>query len=735
MLSSFRNSCYVVSSSRTHVPINICILHGSLCCWLYGSAFELIPLDVLSVKVKNLVLDALWLKFVGSHLFFNMHVHVLGLSSLAAMATFSEDPAEGIDEVELDLFSEDDEHRVFAEQFGIVPAAEESDEFPPFEMRYNSEASSVSSGALCQSALTPTRSPNSSSSSTSSPDSATTSTETHSSSTSLPPDNLDGYKRRRLFGKQNHSQNTTHLNSVDGFAFDMHPACKKYESCSTSRRSTIRKRVCQGKYRLLTDLKRLGIIQIEHNPPIVWAPGEKSERLASNTLDEQYFRKIAHDRTRHVEDRGYALWWLAQNSKDATNSTGSSQREMRIQGAPTVLLTYQDSTFVIEPQTVQLPAHSVCSGESSALEQLQCFRLPEVLRMLRDHPTVTKLRAGLRDLAVRTCNAIHMSKYSLSIELCTKTWREKAVLRVHAHLWLQLKMKTFHISEAVVCGSTPFINWTTLAYMAGASSRSMAASMAGSFYCCVPKLSTIVSETTAYAWVDYPVKDMWITSLYAAGKISSDVAEAGYLKTVSRAQQNISQLAFVEASRRKVAQQAAWELNESILRSKQKPWKPIPRVQQWRDQYSGFRSRYKFLVLDGPSSTGKTRYALDQYHIGQMLYTDCSMGIPNLREFDSDKHCAILFDELSPRAALTLKKCLQASNDTVQLGASPTMSHAYSLHLFKVAMVICCNNWQEQLVSLTTSEVEWLTTNCFYVAVDGPLWLDEPSGGESSTPP
>jgi hypothetical protein len=32
-----------------------------------------------------------------------------------------------------------------------------------------------------------------------------------------------------------------------------------------------------------------------------------------------------------------------------------------------------------------------------------------------------------------------------------------------------------------------------LAYMAGASSRSMAASMAGSFYCCVPKLSTMVS--------------------------------------------------------------------------------------------------------------------------------------------------------------------------------------------------------------------------------------------------
>jgi hypothetical protein len=408
---------------------------------------------------------------------------------------------------------------------------------------------------------------------------------------------------------------------------------------------------------------------------------------------------------------------------------------MRIQGVPSALLTYQDASFVIDPQTVQLPANSLRSGESSALEQLQCLSMPEILCVLRDHPTVAKLKAGLHDVAVRTCNGIRMSKYSFSIEICTKTWREKAVLRVHAHLWLQLKMTTFFISEAVVCGSTPFINWTTLTYMAGANSRSMAASMAGSFYCCVEKLSTIVSETTAQAWVDYPVKDMWITSLYSAGKIRADVAEAGYLKTVNRAQQNISQLEFIETSRREMAQKAAWERNESILRSMQKPWKPIAQVQQWRNQYSQLRSRYKFLVLDGPSSTGKTRYAFDQYGIGQMLYTDCFMGIPNLRDFDNNKHCAILFDELSPKAALTLKKCLQASNDTVMLGASPTMSHAYSLHLFKVAMVICCNNWQEQLVSLTASEVEWLTTNCFYIAVDRPLWLDDSIGGESCTPP
>jgi hypothetical protein len=126
----------------------------------------------------------------------------------------------------------------------------------------------------------------------------------------------------------------------------------------------------------------------------------------------------------------------------ATATIGPSQQEMRIQGVPTVLLTYQDGSLVIDPETVQLPANRVRSCESSTLEQLKCCSLADILRFLRDHPTVLTLRAGLLDLAVRTCNTIHTSKYSFCIELSMKTWQEKGALRVHAHLWLQLKMRT-----------------------------------------------------------------------------------------------------------------------------------------------------------------------------------------------------------------------------------------------------------------------------------------------------
>jgi len=673
--------------------------------------------------------------FLG-FVFFSLHVHVHGFSILEAMTSVSVYPGDEFDEDSEALsYTEYDEHREFAAHFGVEKSDDESPGIDLVQLPCQSVASTASGSPSSSSANTPTKLPIKASSDTPSPESATTNASTPSPSASMPRRDLDGYKRRRMVGKQKDPHSCASDHTVDGFALHMHPACKKYLHSKTGDRSLIRKRVLQTKYRLLVELKTLGSIKIDDNVPIQWIRGEENERQAQDTLDEQYFWKVARDRDKCIEDRGYAMNWLDQKVKSMAGTIGPSQQEMRIQGVPTVLLTYQDGSLVIDPKTVQLPANWVRSGESSTLEQLKSCSLSDVLQLLRDHPTVLKLRARLLDLAVRTCNTIHTSKYSFSIELCTKSWQEQSALRVHAHLWLQLKMRTLQIKDAVIGGSTPFINWACLSYMAGASSRSLAASMAGSFYCCVQKLSTLVSETTTLPWIDYPVKDTWITSLYAGNKISAEVAKAGYLKSVYRAQHNIAQLEFIEAGRKKVAQQTAWEQNEALLRSQQKPWKVLPRVQQWRAQYSEIRSRYKFLVLDGPSSTGKTRYALDQYGIGQMLYSDCSMGIPNLRSFDADKHRAILFDELSPKAALTLKKCLQAGNDTVQLGASPTMVHAYSLHVFKVEMVICCNNWQEELTTLSASEVEWLTTNCFYCAVDGPLWVEEPIGGESFTPP
>ena len=51
---------------------------------------------------------------------------------------------------------------------------------------------------------------------------------------------------------------------------------------------------------------------------------------------------------------------------------------------------------------------------------------------------------------------------------------------------------------------------------------------------------------------------------------------------------------------------------------------------------------------------------------------------------------AILLGELIPEKAIEYKQTLQASNELVTLGSSPTMSNSYTVHLHRVCIMVCC---------------------------------------------
>lgn len=641
---------------------------------------------------------------------------------LSNMAFDYEAESVGFEEEPEELLADDFDVQ-FAQQFGVDFTAGDDQVAEVCELPVISSGSpSASSSSNKFSSPVRTPGPRSSASSPSTSPAASALTVT-------PPEPrrcLDGYRKRRLNGKTKLSSSASCKDpfAVDGHTLNQHPAYHAYVRSSASNRCLVRKRVLQTKYRIVCQFKNTGNVIIGDNEPIIAVDGDANMQQAVDTLDDQFFWRLARDTSKHEHDRGYALWWLASKHKLMAESCGPSTSELRVQGVPSVLLTYQHPSFVVEPETLLHPAVLGGSGDPSATDQFQKPGLSKLLERLKQHQTVMQLKAGLEEFAVRTCNSIHSSKYAFSVELCTKTWAEQNIVRVHGHLWVQLKMRSLKLADAAVCGSTPFVNWCGLSYMAGSSSRSAAASMAGAFYCSVEKVSTIVSHSTASPWVDYPVKDSWITSLYSAGKISASVAKQGYYRSCSRAQFNVTQLEFVESGRRQAALELSWAANEKLLRSGQKPWKQIDKVKVWLEQYEHIKSRYLFLVLDGPSSTGKTRFALDLFGIGEVLYSDCSMGIPNLRQYDSEKHRCILFDELGPKCAMTLKKCLQAGNDMVTLGSSPTMSHSYELHVWRVCMIICCNTWRAELRQLPHVDVEWLNTNSVLVEVAEPLWQD-----------
>ena len=123
-------------------------------------------------------------------------------------------------------------------------------------------------------------------------------------------------------------------------------------------------------------------------------------------------------------------------------------------------------------------------------------------------------------------------------------------------------------------------------------------------------------------------------------------------------------------------------------------FKNLPLVTEtWLPQFQTIRPRYSFLVLDGPSRTGKTCYAK---HItgnhSQVWELNCAGGSePDLRGFDPCVHKAILFDEATPMMVLNQRRLFQSPPCMLDLGCSTTNGHNGQVFVSGVLMIICSN--------------------------------------------
>ena len=155
-------------------------------------------------------------------------------------------------------------------------------------------------------------------------------------------------------------------------------------------------------------------------------------------------------------------------------------------------------------------------------------------------------------------------------------------------------------------------------------------------------------------------------------------------------------------------------------------FKTLPVVtEHWLPQYQHIKPRYAFLVLQGPSGTGKTSFA---EHItgdpSEVFEVNCSAcPEPDLRELDSDKHKAILFDEASPSMVLSQRRSFQAPPCFVDLRCSATNCHKYQVFVPGMMMMVASNPWTQQVVALKhAGDRQWLGANSFVVNVMEPLW-------------
>ena len=166
-------------------------------------------------------------------------------------------------------------------------------------------------------------------------------------------------------------------------------------------------------------------------------------------------------------------------------------------------------------------------------------------------------------------------------------------------------------------------------------------------------------------------------------------------------------------------------------------FKTTPAILEWQAQYLPQNAkhllRFKPLLLQGGSQTGKTRKALSLYGHQETFSVNCQglgTSVPSLREFRRSQHRAILFDECSSPQLLANKLLFQSGVDEVAMQQSATNMYSYSIWVYSIPMIICSNHFQMKgtpSAPMAEEDEEYLSKN----VIDGSLppgekWFDAP---------
>ena len=245
------------------------------------------------------------------------------------------------------------------------------------------------------------------------------------------------------------------------------------------------------------------------------------------------------------------------------------------------------------------------------------------------------------------------------------------------------------------------------------------------FYILVRKKGSVYRRSNRRLYDDMIVKPEWAFQLLQQGKITIATARDILVRVARNVPRNLRDL---EGYAQQVATQneadALDEAHDSLSLSA-KPFKVLPVVEQWRRAYMTPARRYKFLVLEGPSMLGKTAFAESLAGFGRTLNIDCaSAPEPDLREYISQDHEVVIFDEAKASLVLRCKRLFQAPACRVHLGQSNTNCHAYTVMVWRKKFIVCSNTWTSDLAACAVDDRAWLEANSVHIRVTERLWRD-----------
>ena len=234
-----------------------------------------------------------------------------------------------------------------------------------------------------------------------------------------------------------------------------------------------------------------------------------------------------------------------------------------------------------------------------------------------------------------------------------------------------------------------------------------------------------MNQSTVQPNASYAVNPEWVTAWWQQNKISSSTARLEYIQCKRHVQKYLDNLDYQQkaerASRLEALKRQADQDTERLMK---RPRRLATVEEHFIARFAEPLLRRKFLVLDGPSRTGKTLFAYSLAGAKCTLDVNCSRTMePNLKTFDPVVHKTILFDEAKASMVVEHKALFQGRNAWVDMATSGTNCYSYKVWAYGTMMVVASNKWQQELDAMPTVDSAWLRENSVYVNVTEPLWV------------
>jgi hypothetical protein len=236
----------------------------------------------------------------------------------------------------------------------------------------------------------------------------------------------------------------------------------------------------------------------------------------------------------------------------------------------------------------------------------------------------------------------------------------------------------------------------------------------GHFYVQCRYKNTHIAQINNYeAGHDFSVKTEWMKTLWDQQKIDDDriLPGAGFYRCCTPALEGLVRHSVSKRRMEVKAEKRVQRINQ--LAAMKNPHRTYSIIEAWREQYNKIDFRYKFLILWGPTRTGKTELARSLFdspfeHRDSVCWTG----------YDEDKHDGILFDDVKlVYSYVSENRSLYQAGGWVCVHTSPTNQNAIDIDVTQKPIVITTN---------AQPLGDWILGNAYVVHIDAHTWLEEP---------